>query len=77
MAKKNQMTQFKRNLIANFVGRGWVALMGIAFIPLYIKFMGIESYGLVGFFTTFQAVFALLDLGLTTTQIARSPATRL
>lgn len=41
--------------------------MGIAFIPLYIKFMGIESYGLVGFFTTLQAVFALLDLGLTTT----------
>lgn len=77
MAKKNQMTQFKRNLIANFVGRGWVALMGIAFIPLYIKFMGIESYGLVGFFTTFQAVFALLDLGLTTTlnrEIARYSA---
>ena len=77
MAKKNQMSQIKRNLIANFVGRGWAALMGIAFIPLYIKFMGIESYGLVGFFTTLQAVFALLDLGLTTTlnrEIARYSA---
>jgi O-antigen/teichoic acid export membrane protein len=61
------MSQLKRNLIANFVGRGWVALMGIAFIPLYIRFMGIESYGLVGFFTALQAVFLLLDLGLTTT----------
>lgn len=71
------MSQIKRNLIANFVGRGWSALMGIAFIPLYIKFMGIESYGLVGFFTTLQAVFALLDLGLTTTlnrEIARYSA---
>lgn len=51
--------------------------MGIAFIPLYIKFMGIESYGLVGFFTTLQAVFLLLDLGLTTTlnrEIARYSA---
>jgi len=61
------MNQFKRNLIANFVGKGWATLMGIAFIPLYIKFMGIESYGLVGFFTTLQAMFTLLDLGLTTT----------
>lgn len=61
------MSRLKRNLIANFAGKGWAALMGIAFIPLYIKFMGIESYGLVGFFTTLQAVFLLLDLGLTTT----------
>ncbi|HXQ32945.1 MAG TPA: oligosaccharide flippase family protein, partial [Anaerolineales bacterium] len=61
------MNQIKRNLIANIVGKGWAALMGIAFIPLYIKFMGIESYGLVGFYTTLQGVFALLDFGLTTT----------
>ncbi len=77
MPKKDQMSQLKHNLIANFVGRGWAALMGIAFIPLYIKFMGIESYGLIGFFTTLQAVFALLDLGLTTTlnrEIARYSA---
>jgi O-antigen/teichoic acid export membrane protein len=61
-------------LFANFVGKGWSALMGIIFIPLFVKFIGIESYGLVGFFTTLQAVFALLDLGLTTTlnrEIAR------
>ncbi len=71
------MSQLKRNLIANFAGKGWAALMGIAFIPLYIKFMGVESYGLVGFFTTLQAVFVLLDLGLTTTlnrEIARYSA---
>src|SRR5215207_850914 len=77
MAKKNQIIQLKHNLIANFLGRGWAALMGIVFIPLYIKFMGIESYGLVGFFTTLQAVFLLLDLGLTTTlnrEIARYSA---
>ncbi len=77
MAKKNQMSQIKSNLIANFMGKGWAALMGIAFIPLYIKFMGIESYGLVGFFTTLQAMFTLLDLGLTTTlnrEIARYSA---
>ena len=75
--EKDQTSQLKRNLVANFVGKGWAALMGILFIPLFVKFMGIESYGLVGFFTTLQAIFVLLDLGLATTlnrEIARYSA---
>ncbi len=56
-----------RNVIANVAGNVWTGLMGLVFIPLYIHFMGIEAYGLVGFFLTLQAVFSLLDLGLSTT----------
>lgn len=41
--------------------------MSLAFVPLYIKFMGIESYGLVGIFATLLALFSLLDMGLSTT----------
>lgn len=41
--------------------------MSLAFVPLYIKFMGIESYGLVGIFTSLLALFGLLDMGLSTT----------
>ena len=41
--------------------------MGLVFIPLYIKFMGIESYGLIGIFATFQVIFGLLDVGLGST----------
>ena len=40
----------KRNVLANFAGRAWSALMALAFLPLYIRFLGIESYGLVGIF---------------------------
>ena len=47
--------------------------MGIIMLPLYIKYMGAEAYGLVGFFTMLQAFFGLLDLGLTPT-IARETA---
>jgi len=61
------MSQLKRNIIANYTGKAWTALMSLAFIPLYIKFIGIEAYGLIGFFVTLQGMFALLDLGLTTT----------
>ncbi len=56
-----------RNIVANFVGVAWTGLMGPALVPVYIRFMGIEAYGLVGILTTLQAVFTLLDLGLSTT----------
>lgn len=38
--------------------------MGIAFIPLYIKYLGVEAYGLIGVFATLQALFVVLDAGL-------------
>ena len=41
--------------------------MSLAFVPLYIKFMGIESYGLVGIFVSLPALFGVLDMGLSTT----------
>jgi len=61
------MSLVKKNLVANMVGSGWTAVISIAFIPLYIHFMGVESYGLVGFYLTLQALSAVLDMGLTTT----------
>jgi hypothetical protein len=44
------MSLIKQNIIANFGGKAWQALMSLAFVPLYIKFMVIESYGLIGIF---------------------------
>ena len=61
------MTILQRNIAANLVGSIWQALMGLIFIPFYIKFMGIESWGLVGFFYTLLIMFTLLDLGLSST----------
>lgn len=54
----------KRNVIANFVGRGWTAATYLALTPFYIRFMGIEAFGLVGFFLTLVAMSSLLELGL-------------
>lgn len=58
------MTILKKNIAANFAGNAWQALMALAFIPLYIKFMGVEAYGLIGIFTMLQGLFVLLDMGL-------------
>ena len=41
--------------------------MGLAFIPLYIRYLGIESFGLIGLFAIIQAWLALLDFGMTPT----------
>ncbi len=38
-------------------------------MPMYIKYMGDESYGLVGFYIMLQAWMQLLDLGMTPTLI--------
>ncbi len=42
-------------------------------LPLYVKYMGAEAYGLVGFFAMLQVWFQLLDMGLTPT-MARETA---
>lgn len=61
------MKGVKRNILANYAGQGWSGLMGLVFIPLYIRFLGIEAYGLIGLFSTMQAWLALLDMGMTPT----------
>jgi O-antigen/teichoic acid export membrane protein len=57
----------KRNIVANFSGNVWTGIMSLIFVPLYIHFMGIEAYGLVGIFVTLSAIFGLLDMGLSNT----------
>jgi O-antigen/teichoic acid export membrane protein len=42
-------------------------------VPLYLKYMGAEAYGLIGFFSMIQVWFAILDMGLSPT-VARETA---
>ncbi len=41
--------------------------MAFMFLPLYIKFMGVEAYGLVGIYASLQVLSGLLDMGLSGT----------
>jgi len=41
--------------------------MGIVFVPVYIHYLGVESYGLIGIFAAMQAWLSLLDLGMSPT----------
>lgn len=57
----------RKNLLANFLGQSWTALMGLLFIPFYIRYLGIEAYGLIGLFALLTAWLSLLDMGMTPT----------
>lgn len=61
------MSLLRNNIIANFGGRIWTVLIGLAFIPIYIHRLGIEAYGLIGFFLSLQAFFLVLDMGIAAT----------
>ncbi len=67
----------KRNFSFGFFSSIWSALLGLAVVPLYLKYLGIEAYGLIGFFATTQALLQILDLGLSPTinrEVARCSA---
>ena len=69
----------KKNLIANYIGQGWTAIMGLVFIPYYIKYLGIEAYGLIGLFAMLNTWLSLLDMGLAPTlnrEMARYSASK-
>jgi len=65
--KARLVGRIKINILSNFAGNAWNALLSLVFVPLYISLMGVEAYGLVGFFAVLQGLTACLDFGLSTT----------
>jgi O-antigen/teichoic acid export membrane protein len=59
--------RLRLDLVENFAGVGWTALVQVACIPLYIRFLGIAAYGLTGFYLALTAMLQVLDLGLSPT----------
>lgn len=57
--------RFGRNLAAGIAYTLVTAAVSLAVVPLYLRYLGIEAYGLIGFNMTLQGVLQLLDLGLT------------
>lgn len=54
----------KANMAANFIGQGWRALMALVFVPVFVRLLGMESFGLIGLFASLQLWLGLLDLGI-------------
>ena len=75
--KKILSSRLRRNLFSGYAASIWATLIQIVSIPIYIRFMGIESYGLIGFYLILQSTLQILDLGLSPTinrELARHSA---
>ena len=57
----------RRNIIANAIGGTATLLLNLLVTPFLLKILGAEAYGLLGLIASLQIVFAVLDLGLSTT----------
>lgn len=71
------MEDIKRALAVTLTARGWAAILGLLAVPIYISQLGIEAYGVVGFFASLQVLVSFLDLGMGTTlvrELARASA---
>lgn len=55
------------NLLAGWANSAWSALLAFAVVPFYLEYLGVESYGLIGFYVTMQALIQLLDMGMAAT----------
>ena len=55
---------FNRNLLANIIGRAWTPILSIFLLPVTVKLLGVEAYGLVSFYITAIYLVNVLDLGL-------------
>ena len=53
-----------RNILANYVGSGVLALAPLLALPWYLSALGPQRFGLVGFVVMLQALLALVDSGM-------------
>lgn len=61
------MSSIRVNVIFNYIGQFYIAFVGILVLPFFLKYLGAEEYGLIGFYTLLQSWIQLLDLGLSPT----------
>jgi O-antigen/teichoic acid export membrane protein len=55
------------NTAANFGGRIASGFLSVAVVPIYVRWLGGEAYGLIAFAAAMQGMLSLLDFGLATT----------
>tara|TARA_Y100000589_G_scaffold319575_1_gene348298 strand:- start:833 stop:2350 length:1518 start_codon:yes stop_codon:yes gene_type:complete len=56
--------RLSRNMVANFFGQVVSASMAVLFVPSYVNILGIEAYGLIGFYTLIQMFLTVLEMGI-------------
>lgn len=61
------MNTVNKNILFNYIANFFLALLPLALIPIFNKYLGKAEYGLYSFYATLQAIFAILDAGISPT----------
>ncbi len=62
--KRLDISSLQANTAANFAGTFFVALVYLLVLPMYLRLLGADAFGVVGLFFSLSAICAALDLGL-------------
>jgi O-antigen/teichoic acid export membrane protein len=58
-----------KNISANLLSNIWLTALVLSLTPLYIWLLGVESYGLIGFYLSWISILAILDTGVSATAV--------
>ncbi|MES1217894.1 MAG: oligosaccharide flippase family protein, partial [Bacteroidota bacterium] len=58
------MPSVYKNIAANYLGNILTAALAFLFVPVYVHYLGVSTYGIIGFFATIQVLFSFLDMGI-------------
>lgn len=56
-----------KSISATLLSNIWLALLLLVLTPVYVQLLGIESYGLIGFYASWVAILGILDMGISAT----------
>jgi O-antigen/teichoic acid export membrane protein len=63
-ASPREHTSLGTGLVSNIAANAVIAVAFILSVPLLVSYIGVEGYGLIGFFVVAQSIALVLDLGL-------------
>jgi len=63
------MNLLGKNISANLLSNVWLTALMLLLTPLYVHFLGVESYGLIGFYLSWIAILGILDTGISATAV--------
>src|ERR1700677_1540636 len=69
-----EQTSIKQNLSANLISKLISGLVNLAYVPIFLRVLGVRGYGLVGVWALLETFANLLDLGLSPTMIREMAA---
>jgi O-antigen/teichoic acid export membrane protein len=61
------MSRLRRNISANVLANAWSTIFAVVLTPIYLRLLGVESYGLIGFYLSWTAILGVLDTGISAT----------